>query len=53
MPSSRPLILEKQYPFEPLIYPEHPVIIPFTEGMKMLQDAGVAVDPLGDLSYVP
>ncbi|KAK8809560.1 hypothetical protein WA158_000503 [Blastocystis sp. Blastoise] len=42
--------IKTQYPFEPLVYPESPVIIRYTDGMKMLQESGVAVDPMGDLS---
>ncbi|KAK9266563.1 hypothetical protein L1049_021496 [Liquidambar formosana] len=40
----------KQYPFEPLKYLRKTLRLTFEEGVKMLQDAGVNVDPLGDLN---
>ncbi|KAL4531324.1 hypothetical protein Ndes2526B_g04550 [Nannochloris sp. 'desiccata'] len=43
-------VIGKQYPFEPLQYLEKSLRLTFAEGIKMLQDAGVEVDPLGDLN---
>ncbi|OMO73501.1 Aspartyl/Asparaginyl-tRNA synthetase, class IIb [Corchorus olitorius] len=41
-------LVRKQYPFEPLKY--KPLRLTFEEGVKMLKDAGMEVDPLGDLN---
>ncbi|KAH1132020.1 hypothetical protein J1N35_003398 [Gossypium stocksii] len=40
----------KQYPFEPLKYKPKTLRLTFEEGIQMLKDAGVEVDPLGDLN---
>jgi aspartyl-tRNA synthetase len=40
----------KQYPFEPLKYLPKTLRLKFEEGVQMLKDAGVDVDPLGDLN---
>ncbi|CAN1730385.1 Aspartate--tRNA ligase 2, cytoplasmic [Linum perenne] len=40
----------KQYPFEPLKYLRKTLRLRFEEGIQMLKDAGVEVDPLGDLN---
>ncbi|XP_062108994.1 aspartate--tRNA ligase 2, cytoplasmic [Humulus lupulus] len=40
----------KQYPFEPLKYLRKTLRLTFEEGVQMLKDAGVEVDPLGDLN---
>ncbi|XP_059662995.1 aspartate--tRNA ligase 2, cytoplasmic-like isoform X2 [Cornus florida] len=39
-----------QYPFEPLKYLRKTLRLTFQEGVQMLKDAGVEVDPLGDLN---
>lgn len=39
-----------QYPFEPLKYLRNTLRLTFEEGIQMLKDAGVEVDPLGDLN---
>ncbi|CAN1234495.1 Aspartate--tRNA ligase 2, cytoplasmic [Linum perenne] len=40
----------RQYPFEPLKYLRKTLRLKFEEGIQMLKDAGVEVDPLGDLN---
>uniref|UniRef100_A0A7N2RES1 aspartate--tRNA ligase n=1 Tax=Quercus lobata TaxID=97700 RepID=A0A7N2RES1_QUELO len=40
----------RQYPFEPLKYLQQTLRLTFEEGIQMLKDAGVEVDPLGDLN---
>ncbi|XP_048622915.1 aspartate--tRNA ligase 2, cytoplasmic-like [Brassica napus] len=40
----------KQYPFEPLKFLEKTLRLTFEEGTQMLKEAGVEVDPLGDLN---
>ncbi|XP_028779365.1 aspartate--tRNA ligase 2, cytoplasmic [Neltuma alba] len=40
----------RQYPFEPLKYLRQTLRLTFEEGVQMLKDAGVDVDPLGDLN---
>ncbi|TMX02416.1 hypothetical protein EJD97_021671 [Solanum chilense] len=40
----------KQYPFEPLKYLQKTLRLTFAEGIQMLKEAGVEVDPLGDLN---
>ncbi|KAI9107041.1 hypothetical protein K1719_022569 [Acacia pycnantha] len=40
----------RQYPFEPLKYLRQTLRLTFEEGVQMLKDAGVEVDPLGDLN---
>ncbi|KAL8260035.1 hypothetical protein R6Q59_027988 [Mikania micrantha] len=40
----------KQYPFQPLKYLRNTLRLTFEEGVQMLKDAGVEVDPLGDLN---
>ncbi|XP_021277567.1 aspartate--tRNA ligase 2, cytoplasmic [Herrania umbratica] len=40
----------RQYPFEPLKYKPNTLRLTFEEGVQMLKDAGVEVDPLGDLN---
>lgn len=44
-------VVNQQHPFEPLKYLRPTLRLEFPEGIRMLQEAGVAdVDPLGDLS---
>ena len=43
-------VVREQYPSEPLQYLPKTLRLKFSEGIKMLQDAGFEVDPLGDLS---
>ncbi|KAL3731016.1 hypothetical protein ACJRO7_011104 [Eucalyptus globulus] len=40
----------RQYPFEPLKYLRKTLRLTFQEGFQMLKDAGVEIDPLGDLN---
>ncbi|ONI12059.1 hypothetical protein PRUPE_4G141600 [Prunus persica] len=40
----------RQYPFEPLKYLPKTRRLTFEEGVQMLKDAGVEVDPMGDLN---
>ncbi|CAH1441364.1 unnamed protein product [Lactuca virosa] len=40
----------KQYPFTPLKYLRNTLRLTFEEGVQMLKEAGVEVDPLGDLN---
>ncbi|XP_062164159.1 aspartate--tRNA ligase 2, cytoplasmic [Alnus glutinosa] len=40
----------RQYPFEPLKYLRQTLRLTFEEGIQMLKDAGVEVDPFGDLN---
>lgn len=40
----------KQYPFEPLKYLRNTLRLTFQEGVQMLKEAGVEVDPLGDFN---
>ncbi|XP_041019504.1 aspartate--tRNA ligase 2, cytoplasmic [Juglans microcarpa x Juglans regia] len=40
----------RQYPFEPLKYLRSTLRLTFEEGIQMLKEAGVEVDPLGDLN---
>lgn len=40
----------KQFPFEPLKYLRKTLRLTFQEGVQMLKEAGVEVDPLGDLN---
>ncbi|OUZ99461.1 Aspartyl/Asparaginyl-tRNA synthetase [Macleaya cordata] len=42
--------IRKQYPFEPLKYLRKTLRLTFQEGIQMLKEAGVEVDPLGDLN---
>ncbi|PON65615.1 Aspartyl-tRNA synthetase, archaeal-type [Parasponia andersonii] len=42
--------VSRQYPFEPLKYLRKTLRLTFEEGVQMLKDAGVEVDPLGDLN---
>ncbi|KAF8389494.1 hypothetical protein HHK36_026189 [Tetracentron sinense] len=42
--------IRKQYPFEPLKYLRKTLRLTFQEGVQMLKEAGVEVDPLGDLN---
>ncbi|CAN0892250.1 Aspartate--tRNA ligase 2, cytoplasmic [Linum grandiflorum] len=48
----KPLLeaIDKQYPFEPLKYLRQTLRLKFEDGIQMLKDAGVEVDPLGDLN---
>ncbi|XP_024167847.1 aspartate--tRNA ligase 2, cytoplasmic [Rosa chinensis] len=41
--------VRRQYPFEPLKYLPETLRLTFAEGVQMLKDAGVEVDPMGDL----
>ncbi|KAF8036703.1 hypothetical protein BT93_C2422 [Corymbia citriodora subsp. variegata] len=40
----------RQYPFEPLKYLRKTLRLTFQEGVQMLKDAGIEIDPLGDLN---
>ncbi|KAI5673037.1 hypothetical protein M9H77_13401 [Catharanthus roseus] len=40
----------RQYPFQPLKYLRNTLRLTFEEGIQMLKEAGVEVDPLGDLN---
>ncbi|XP_022941321.1 aspartate--tRNA ligase 2, cytoplasmic-like [Cucurbita moschata] len=42
--------IDRQYPFEPLKYLRNTLRLTFEEGIQMLKDAGVEIDPLGDLN---
>uniref|UniRef100_A0A1D1Y570 aspartate--tRNA ligase n=2 Tax=Anthurium amnicola TaxID=1678845 RepID=A0A1D1Y570_9ARAE len=42
--------IRKQYPFEPLKYLPKTLRLTFQEGVQMLQEAGVEIDPMGDLN---
>lgn len=42
--------IRKQYPFKPLKYLRNTLRLTFEEGIQMLKEAGVEVDPLGDLN---
>ncbi|PWA87034.1 class II aminoacyl-tRNA and biotin synthetases superfamily protein [Artemisia annua] len=42
--------ISKQYPFKPLKYLRKTLRLTFEEGIQMLKDAGIEVDPLGDLN---
>ncbi|KAL7149954.1 hypothetical protein ABFS83_05G076700 [Erythranthe nasuta] len=42
--------ISRQYPFKPLKYLRKTLRLSFEEGIQMLKEAGVEVDPLGDLS---
>ncbi|KAL7111988.1 hypothetical protein ACP275_05G124200 [Erythranthe tilingii] len=42
--------INKQYPFEPLKYLRQTLRLTFEEGVQMLKESGVDVDPLGDLN---
>lgn len=41
--------VQVQHPFTPLVYPKQTLILPYTEGMQMLIDAGFDQDPMGDM----
>ncbi|CAH8253386.1 unnamed protein product [Arabidopsis lyrata] len=40
----------KQYPFKPLKFLEKTLRLTFEEGIQILKEAGVEIDPLGDLN---
>ncbi|KAM0944358.1 putative aspartate--tRNA ligase [Dioscorea sansibarensis] len=42
--------IDGQYPFEPLKYLQKTLRLTFKEGVEMLKEAGLEVDPLGDLN---
>ncbi|KAK8918906.1 hypothetical protein KSP39_PZI021057 [Platanthera zijinensis] len=42
--------INKQFPFKPLKYLHKTLLLTFEEGIKMLKDAGVEIDPFGDLN---
>ncbi|CAH9106872.1 unnamed protein product [Cuscuta europaea] len=42
--------IRRQYPFEPLKYLKSTLRLTFEEGVQMLKEAGVDVDPFGDLN---
>ncbi|XP_075487162.1 aspartate--tRNA ligase 2, cytoplasmic-like [Primulina tabacum] len=42
--------INKQYPFEKLKYLRNTLRLTFEEGIQMLKEAGVEIDPLGDLN---
>ncbi|CAM8919729.1 unnamed protein product [Rhodiola kirilowii] len=43
-------VIRKQYPFRNLKYNRNTLKLTFEEGVKMLNEAGVHIDPLGDLN---
>ncbi|XP_063928027.1 aspartate--tRNA ligase, cytoplasmic-like [Zophobas morio] len=43
-------IISYQFPFEPLKYRNPPLILNFSEGVQMLNEAGYPMDPFSDLS---
>ncbi|XVF58226.1 hypothetical protein PTKIN_Ptkin07bG0047400 [Pterospermum kingtungense] len=43
-------VVGQQHPFEPLKYKHKTLRLTFEEGVQMLKDAGMEVDPLADLS---
>ncbi|XP_012848277.1 PREDICTED: aspartate--tRNA ligase, cytoplasmic-like [Erythranthe guttata] len=43
-------VINRQYPFKPLKYLRKTLRLSFEEGIQILKEAGVEVDPLGDLS---
>jgi aspartyl-tRNA synthetase len=49
-PGTELAVIGEQYPFEPLKYLPQTLRLRFEEGIRMLQEAGVDVDPFGDLS---
>ncbi|KNA25857.1 hypothetical protein SOVF_002650 [Spinacia oleracea] len=42
--------ISRQYPFQPLKYLRKTLQLTFPEGIQMLKEAGIEVDPLGDLN---
>ncbi|KAJ0967316.1 hypothetical protein J5N97_024233 [Dioscorea zingiberensis] len=42
--------IDRQYPFEPLKYLRKTLRLTFKEGVEMLKEAGLEVDPFGDLN---
>ncbi|EFH67394.1 hypothetical protein ARALYDRAFT_891103 [Arabidopsis lyrata subsp. lyrata] len=44
------LLYWKQYPFKPLKFLEKTLRLTFEEGVQILKEAGVEIDPLGDLN---
>ncbi|KAG0479474.1 hypothetical protein HPP92_010332 [Vanilla planifolia] len=42
--------INRQYPFKPLKYLRKTLCLTFEEGIQMLKDAGIEVDPFGDLN---
>ncbi|XP_010436322.1 PREDICTED: aspartate--tRNA ligase 1, cytoplasmic-like [Camelina sativa] len=42
--------VRKQYPFEPLKFHEKTLRLTFEEGIQILKEAGVEIDPFGDLN---
>ena len=38
-----------QHPYTPLVYPKETLILPYTEGMRLLNEAGFDQDPMGDM----
>ncbi|KAG2648423.1 hypothetical protein PVAP13_1NG028300 [Panicum virgatum] len=42
--------IQRQYPFKPLKYLETTLRLDYDQGIRMLQEAGVHVDPMGDLN---
>ncbi|KAL2525355.1 Class II aminoacyl-tRNA and biotin synthetases superfamily protein [Abeliophyllum distichum] len=42
--------IDTQYPFKPLKYLRNTLRLTFEEGVQMLKEAGVEIDPLGDLN---
>ncbi|XP_052208913.1 aspartate--tRNA ligase 2, cytoplasmic-like [Diospyros lotus] len=40
----------RQYPFQPLKYLRKTLRLTFAEGVQMLKEAGIEIDPLGDLN---
>ena len=43
--------VQAQYPFKPLRYNRQTLILPFSNAVKMLQDAGEDIGPEDDFSY--
>eukprot|EP01129_Flabellula_baltica_P013184 TRINITY_DN607_c1_g1_i1.p1 TRINITY_DN607_c1_g1~~TRINITY_DN607_c1_g1_i1.p1 ORF type:complete len:585 (-),score=163.24 TRINITY_DN607_c1_g1_i1:96-1802(-) len=42
-------VVNEQYPFEPIVYSEEPLILNFSHGIELLHEAGIEQDPMGDL----
>ncbi|CAL5024072.1 unnamed protein product [Urochloa decumbens] len=42
--------IQRQFPFKPLKYLKTTLRLDYNEGIRMLQEAGVDVDPMGDLN---
>jgi len=42
--------IQRQYPYEPLVYPKKTLVFHFTEAIKMLREAGEEIGDMEDLS---